>query len=125
MIAIAAVTCCTIMAAVVNQRGAKKIKQMELLFHEKVKAFYEFLLISDKLTNMDDPMQLTEFSRVSTNVFLLASSQTQSLIAEYTEAIYFALQLKKEKHPDLLEASRTVGVIKNRLVNAMQKDLKD
>ncbi len=124
LVAIAAVSVCTILSAIVTQRGARKAKQSELLFHEMTNAYYDFLRAAEKLISGTGFSALSEFSEASTRAMLFASPETQELIAKYGEAIHEMKVANQRKSSNTLELARDVGFIRKDLVKAMQKDLR-
>lgn len=125
LVAIAAVSICAILTAVITQRGARKLKKSEMLFREMVTAYYDFLRAVDDFTNSVDQQTVTAISETSARAMLFASPETQELIAKYatTTQAMVAANLMGDKGK-ALELSKPSGEIKADLLKSMQKDLK-
>lgn len=65
LVAIAAVSICAILTAVITQRGARKLKKSEMLFREMVTAYYDFLRAVDDFTNSVNQQTVTAISETS------------------------------------------------------------
>ena len=52
VVAIAAVSICSILSAYISQRGARKAKQTELLFQEMVTADYDYRRASGEFSDL-------------------------------------------------------------------------
>lgn len=124
LVAIAAVSICTIISAVITQRGAKKAKQTELIFHEMVMAYYDFLRACDEFSDTNAPEQISRFSDASMRALLFSSPDTQDLIARYGNSVTRVLKAKESGDPDILKIAKDTGTIKGLLLKSMQKDLR-
>lgn len=125
LVAIAAVSICAILTAVITQRGARKLKKSEMLFREMVTAYYDFLRAVDDFTNSVNQQTVTAISETSARAMLFASPETQELIAKYASATQamVAANLMGDKDK-ALELSKPSGEFKADLLKSMQKDLK-
>ena len=123
IVAIAAVSVCAILTAVITQRGARKAKHSELIFQEKVSAYYEFLKAADEFTSRHNISEITRFSETSARVMLFASKQTQKQMKSYSDKIMETLIAKDHNATNLMELAQEVGLEKGKLIQAMQKDL--
>ena len=124
IVAIAAVSVCAILTAVITQRGARKAKHSELVFHEKVSAYYDFLKAADEFTNRYNIAEITRFSETSARVMLFASKKTQKQMKSYSDKIMESLIAKDDNASNLMELAQEVGQEKGKLIQSMQKDLK-
>lgn len=123
LVSVASVALGSILSAWINQRGAKKVKQTELFFHEKVTAYYDFLSASDRY--LDSAEELITFSELSTKALLFSSERTQNLIGQYGEAINNTLRLNNSGDTRAINWATNVGKIKAQLIKAMQKELSE
>ena len=125
LVAIAAVSICAILTAIITQRGARKLKKSELLFRETVTAYYDFLRAVDDFTNSVNQKSVTDISETSARAMLFASPKTQELIAKYATATQamVAANLAGDKK-QALSLSKPSGEYKAELLKSMQNDLK-
>ena len=110
VVSIIAVTICSVISAVITQRGAKSTKQTELIFHEMITAYYDLLRAGG------------EFAY--TRALLFATPKTKELIQEYRDSITKISVLKLNPPEDFMEQVRQHEDLSTDLVNAMQKDLR-
>ncbi|BAL01526.1 hypothetical protein OBV_43270 [Oscillibacter valericigenes Sjm18-20] len=121
---LAVVTAGSAFSAWVTQHGERKTKQTELFFAEKVKAYYNFLRISDQMIDPDDDFQITAYSETAGRALLFSGAKTQDLIGRYGKAIDLTLTLNKIGNASAKAAAQNVGKLKGELIKAMQEDLK-
>ena len=121
---ITAVTICTMLTAVISQRGAKKVKQTELLFNEMVAAYHDYLVASSSFSSLCDTAQITDFSNAYERAMLFASKETKELIRADYRLLVRMLKAKKEYPEDLNDLTLEASVIRDKLLESMQKDLR-
>lgn len=121
---ITAVTAGSAFSAWITQRGERRTKQMELFFSEKVKAYYDFLHISDQMVSFDNEFDLTVYSEAAGRALLFSNAKTQDLIGRYGKASDRALRLQQIGSPSAKDSAQNVGLLKGELIRAMQEDLK-
>lgn len=123
VVAIISVTLCSVLTAIITQRGTRKAKKSELIFHEMVTAYYDFLRAFDEFSDYDDLEQLTRCGNASARALLFASDNTKRLIAEYGMQATQCLRAKKTGGP-VLELAEISGTTRGKLIEAMQVDLR-
>lgn len=124
IVAIAAVSLCAILTAIITQRGARKAKHSELFFHEMVNAYYDFLKASGEISSRYNLAEISRFSETSAKVMLFASEETQRQMKVYSDKIMETLIAKDHNSPFLSTLALEVGQEKGKLIQTMQKDLK-
>lgn len=124
VVAISAVSICTIISSVITQRGAKRAKQTELIFYEMVQAYYDFLQACEEFSDPNDIEQILRFSNASTRALLFSSSDTQDLISRYGNSVTQVLKAKENSDPEILKIAKDSGTIRGLLLKSMQKDLR-
>lgn len=112
IVAIAAVTICSLVTAIINQRGAKNIKHTELLFHEKVQTYYDFFEIVNQPT-----LKSVDYATIFYKALMLSSPKTQQVLRDYRDNFYAYREDANNLNKSLLAKSTTV------LIDAMQKEL--
>lgn len=124
VISIIAVTICSVISAVITQRGAKSTKQTELIFHEMITAYYDLLRAGGEFSDVTSQEQVTRFTDAYTRALLFATPKTKELIQEYRDSITKISVLKLNPPEDFMEQVRQHEDLSTDLVNAMQKDLR-
>ena len=124
VVSIIAVTICSVISAVITQRGAKSTKQTELIFHEMITAYYDLLRAGGEFSDVTSQEQVTRFTDAYTRVLLFATPKTKELIQEYRDSITKISVLKLNPPEDFMEQVRQHEDLSTDLVNAMQKDLR-
>lgn len=124
VVSIIAVTICSVISAVITQRGAKSTKQTELIFHEMITAYYDLLRAGGELSDVTSQEQVTRFTDAYTRALLFATPKTKELIQEYRDSITKISVLKLNPPEDFMEQVRQHEDLSTDLVNAMQKDLR-
>lgn len=123
IVAIAAVSICAILTAIITQRGIRKTKHSEMLFRETVKAYYDYLRAIERLINQVDLETLTKFSEASTRAMLFASEETKEHIAQYSLTIQSVTSAYHAYKPISQETISQLGNLKGQLIKSMQNDL--
>lgn len=124
IVAIAAVSVCSILSALINQIGAKKSKQSELLFHEMISAYYDYLRASGEFSDVQDLVQITRYQDAFTRASLFASKTTKSILNQHKEDVTRTLIAKSCKDKKLYELATQSSKTEEALVRSMQKDLR-
>ena len=124
VVSIIAVTICSVISAVITQRGAKSTKQTELIFHEMITAYYDLLRAGGEFSDVTSQEQVTRFTDAYTRALLFATPKTKELIQEYRDSITKISVLKLNPPEDFMEQVRQHEDLSTDLVNAMQKDLR-
>ena len=124
VVSIIAVTICSVISAVITQRGAKSTKQTELIFHEMITAYYDLLRAGGEFSDVTSQEQVTRFTDAYTRALLFATPKTKELIQEYRDSITKISVLKLKPPEDFMEQVRQHEDLSTDLVNAMQKDLR-
>ena len=124
VVSIIAVTICSVISAVITQRGAKSTKQTELIFHEIITAYYDLLRAGGEFSDVTSQEQVTRFTDAYTRALLFATPKTKELIQEYRDSITKISVLKLNPPEDFMEQVRQHEDLSTDLVNAMQKDLR-
>lgn len=125
IIAIAAVTLCSILSSYISQRGARKIKQLELIFHEKVSAYYDYLKASETFSNPHDIYQITTYLNAFDRASLFASSETYALMENHKNLVTKTLIAKdSQSHKAVNELALETSRIQAELVQSMRRDIK-
>lgn len=124
VVSIIAVTICSVISAVITQRGAKSTKQTELIFHEMITAYYDLLRAGGEFSDVTSQEQVTRFTDAYTRALLFATPKTKELIQEYRDRITKISVLKLNPPEDFMEQVRQHEDLSTDLVNAMQKDLR-
>ena len=117
IIAISSVTICTIFSSIFTQLGMRKNKHAELIFREKIVAYYDFLSACDQLYKGINGESMLQLSNTSTKAMLFASRKTQILIVDYAALM---MQSQESEKISTLDAAK----LREQLIYAMQKDLK-
>lgn len=125
VIAIASVTICTIVTSLITQHGAKRIKQTELFFHEKTKAYYEFLYLTDRFDNSYNNEQVLELSNAASKALLFASKNTEFQMNCYIDAIQKYFELRISNPPEASRYVNRVDFHRQELIKSMRKDLRE
>lgn len=122
VVAIAAVSICSILSSIFNQRGARKVKQTELLFKEMTAAYYEYLAVCTKLIDVDNPDDMLRLANAASKASLFASSKTQDLIKLCGR---FAIERSKasKQGNNAAQVAEKSGEILAALIVSMQADL--
>lgn len=123
IIAIASVTICALLTSIITQRGARKTKQIELIFQEKIEAYYEFLYVSDHFDNLMDRDQTMKMANTSTKALLFASSDTEFLINQYTSSIITYFDIQSSGSPETSQYLERMVFLRNELIKSMRNDL--
>ena len=124
VVSIIAVTICSVISAVITQRGAKSTKQTELIFHEMITAYYDLLRAGGEFSDVTSQEQVTRFTDAYTRALLFATPKTKELIQEYRDSITKISVLKLNPPEDFMEQVRQHEDLSTDLVNAMQKDFR-
>mgnify|MGYP003202279623 FL=1 len=124
VVSIIAVTICSVISAVITQRGAKSTKQTELIFHEMITAYYDLLRAGGEFSDVTSQEQVTRFTDAYTRALLFATPKTKELIQEYRDSITKISVLKLNPPEDFMEQVRQHEDLSTDLVNATQKDLR-
>ena len=124
VVSIIAVTICSVISAVITQRGAKSTKQTELIFHEMITAYYDLLRAGGEFSDVTSQEQVARFTDAYTRALLFATPKTKELIQEYRDSITKISVLKLNPPEDFMEQVRQHENLSTDLVNAMQKDLR-
>lgn len=141
LVAIAAVSICSILTAVITQRGARKAKQSELIFHEMVMAYYSFINACDSFAKADFkevPIRTADESAHLTEAYtrslLFASKETSELLTKYVQMItessirgsYLASKgnLSDEEMRKEMSATLRKRECRASLIRSMQNDLR-
>ena len=124
VVSIIAVTICSVISAVITQRGAKSTKQTELIFHEMITAYYDLLRAGGEFSDVTSQEQVTRFTDAYTRALLFATPKTKELIQEYRDSITKISVLKLNPPEDFMEQVRQHEDLSTDLANAMQKDLR-
>ena len=124
VVSIIAVTICSVISAVITQRGAKNTKQTELIFHEMITAYYDLLRAGGEFSDVTNKEQVTRFIDAYTRALLFASPKTKELIQEYRDSITKISVLKLKPPEDFMDQVRQHEDLSTDLANAMQKDLR-
>lgn len=126
IIAIAAVTICSILSAYISQRGAIKAKLSELLFQEMTSAYYDYLKSSGDFSDLHDINQITAYSNAFNRAFLFGSKKTQALLKEHKQSMIKVLMAKEKISTGALldDLSLKCEDVQFKLVLSMRKDLK-
>ena len=125
IIAITAVTLCSILSSYISQHGAKKVKQLELIFHEMVSAYYDYLKASDCFSDPHDIYQITVYSNAFDHAALFASPKTHALMTEHKQLVIKTL-LAKGNQPDQIvnDLALEAAKVQADLVQSMRRDIK-
>ena len=125
LIAIAAVTLCSILSSYISQRGAKKTKQLELIFHEKISAYYDYLKTSSTFSDPYNTYQITVYMNAFDRASLFASLETYALMENHRELVTKTLIAKINQS---IEATNKLALetskIQAKLVHSMRKDIR-
>lgn len=78
VVSIIAVTICSVISAVITQRGAKSTKQTELIFHEMITAYYDLLRAGGEFSDVTSQEQVTRFTDAYTRALLFATQRPKS-----------------------------------------------
>lgn len=124
MVAIAAVTICSMLTALINQIGAKKAKQSELIFHEMISAYYDYLRASGEFSDVQDSAQITRYQDAFIRASLFASKTTKAILNQHREDVTRTLIAKSRKDKNLNELAAQSSRTGEALVLSMQKDLR-
>ncbi|WP_312280762.1 hypothetical protein [Oscillibacter sp.] len=135
IVAIAAVSICSILTAVITQRGARKSKQTELIFHEMVTAYYNSIEAFDAFSYSYDLEYSDNLAAPLARALLFASEDTRKLLSEYAQMIT-AESVRRRVFPSSepiseKEDMRKVSVAmkmsacRQKLLDSMQKDLRE
>ena len=106
VVSIIAVTICSVISAVITQRGAKNTKQTELIFHEMITAYYDLLRAGGEFSDVTNKEQVTRFIDAYTRALLFASPKTKELIQEYRDSITKISVLKLKPPEDFMDQVR-------------------
>lgn len=124
VVSIIVVTVCSVISAVITQRGAKKTKQTELIFREMTTAYYDLLRAGGEFSDVTSQAQVTRFTDAYTRALLFATPKTKKLIQEYRDSITKISVLKLNPPGDFMDQVRQHEDLSTKLVQAMQKDLR-
>ena len=124
LVAITVVTICSVLTAVISQRGARKVKQTELFFHEMVSAYHDYLMVSSSFSNLYDTAQISEFTNAYDRAMLFASKNTKQFILSDYKLLVKILNAKDKHSEDLNSLALEASVIREKLLESMQKDLR-
>ena len=124
VVAIAAVSICSILSAYISQRGARKAKQTELLFQEMVAAYYDYLRASGEFSDPYSQEQITRYSDAFDRVCLFASKKTKSILCQHKEAATKTLLAKNGDREALDALAKQTGKVLDSLLHCMRKDLR-
>ena len=124
VVSIIAVTICSVISAVITQRGAKNTKQTELIFHEMITAYYDLLRAGGEFSDVTNKEQVTRFIDAYTRALLFASPKTKELIQEYRDSITKISVLNLKPPEDFMDQVRQHEDLSTKLVQAMQTDLR-
>ena len=124
VVSIIAVTICSVISAVITQRGAKSTKQTELIFHEMITAYYDLLRAGGEFSDVTSQEQVTRFTDAYTRALLFATPKTKELIQEYRDSITKISVLKLNPPEDFMEQVRQHEDLSTDLFNAKQKDIR-
>ena len=124
IVSIIAVTTCSIISALITQRGAKTTKQTELIFHEMVTAYYDLLRIGGEFSDVTSQEQVSKFTDAYTRALLFATPKTKKLIHEYRDSITKLSVMKLNPPKDFMDLILQHESLSNALVHAMQNDLR-
>lgn len=124
VVSIIAVTICSIISAVITQRGSKNTKQTELIFHEMITAYYDLLRAGGEFSDVTSQEQITRFTDAYTRALLFATPKTKKLIQEYRDSVTKISLLKLNPPEDFMDQIRQHEDLSADLVRAMQKDLR-
>ena len=124
VVAIAAVSICSILSAYISQRGARKAKQTELLFQEMVTAYYDYLRASGEFSDLYNQEQITRYSDAFDRVCLFASKKTKAVLLQHKEAVTKTLLTKNGDRQNLDALAKQSGEILESLLYCMRKDLR-
>lgn len=124
VVAIAAVSICSILSAYISQRGVRKAKQTELLFQEMVTAYYDYLRASGEFSDPYNQEQITRYSDAFDRVCLFASKGTKDVLLQHKNAVTKTLLAKNGDRETLDSLAKQTSKILDSLLCCMQKDLR-
>lgn len=134
VVAIAAVSICSILTAVITQHGTRKAKQTELIFHEMTTAYYGFIKHCDDFSRNFDLSLSDKLSDSYARSLMFASKETQELLTQYAQTLA-AESVDRKQNADIkkiseeevrrsLMVSAKLASCRKALLAAMQKDLR-
>ena len=127
VVAIAAVSICTIISSVINQIGAKKVQQTELFFHQRSAAYTDLIEMCNSNINVFNPDHLELVTKASARALLFASARTRKIINDYTNQLvktHYAITQSEHSADDIERLSDTLSSLEEDLIVSMQKDLR-
>ena len=123
IVSIGAVTICSMLTAYISQRGARRVKQTELVFSEMTSSYYAYLTASSELTRLSDQAQLSAYIDAYGRSMLFASKKTAGLLELHKAAIFDMLEADAGS-TDAERYAIQAGNLRKLLTASMQKDLK-
>lgn len=124
LVAVAAVTICSVLTTMLTQRGARKTKQSELIFHEMVSACYDYLEASEQFSDLLNKSQITAYTLAFHRVSLFASPKTLDLLEKHRESIISTLSAKALPWEEVQPLAEQSSKIRGKLLQSMQEDLR-